>query len=55
MSFIKDRLDQRDYNRYTNCENILLKAAGGDAYKAELQTVSNCCGCDVDQCKHFHP
>ena len=46
-SLIRDRFDQRDYNVYVNCEQLLLKAAaGGDAYKDEFQTVTSFCGSD---------
>ena len=49
MSLIKDRFDQRDYNVYRNCEQLLLKAAAGvDAYKDEFQTVTCFYGSDVD-------
>ena len=41
--------DQRDYNVYMNCEQLLLKAvAGGDAYKDEFQTVTSFYGSDFD-------
>ena len=45
MSLIKDRFEQRDYNIYINCEQLLLTAAGGDAYEAEFQNVTRFYGC----------
>ena len=48
VSLIKDRFDQRDYNVYMYCEQLLVKAAaGGDAYTDEFQkTVTSFYGSD---------
>ena len=49
MSLIKDRFDQRDYNVYVSCEQLLLKAAaGGDVYEDEFQTATSFYGSDFD-------
>ena len=49
VSLIKDRFDQRDYNVYMNCEQLLSKAAaGGDVYKDEFLTVTSFYGSDFD-------
>ena len=49
MSLIKDRFDQRDYNVYMNCEQLILEATGGDAYKDKFQTVTSLYGSHHDQ------
>ena len=48
VTVIKDRFDQRDYNKCMNWEQLLLKTAGEDAYKDDFQTATGFCGCDFD-------
>lgn len=44
---IDERFDQPGYGTYRNLEELLLKAANGDDYSAELKEVTTFCGSDL--------
>ena len=57
---IKERFEQPDYEMYSNLEQLVLKAARGQPFKDEYETVTEFYGCDLDplllqtQLKSFH-
>lgn len=47
---IKDRFDQKDFEMYATCEQLLVKSANKQDYVAELETVINFYKDDFDRC-----